>query len=169
MSTLRANQIETVNGKIILPSTGSILQVAYGDSTTQVIVPQQLYTIIHSVSLTSVAPNSRYFMTGYAHAYNDTSGTVGDPGARVNIGFSVTIAGTTTRISGVDTNYGDSWAVNSINGVQCTRSAVYTSTAPAGTSITFNLLGASYDYADTYFNYAGYGHKSTLTIMEISA
>lgn len=163
MSTLRANQIETVNGKIILPSTGSILQVAYGDSTTQVIAAQQTYTIIHSVSLTPVASNSRYFITGYSHAYNASAG------ARANIGFSVTIGGTTTRISGVDGAAGDSWGTDSHNGCQLNRSAVYTSGTASGTSMTFNLLGTSYDHANTYFNYAGYGHKSTLTIMEISA
>lgn len=168
MSTLRTNAITTTGGKPILNSTGSILQVAYGESTTQVIVAQQTYTVIHSVSLTSVSPNSRYFITGYAHGYNATSNN------RSNIGFSVTISGVTTRISGVDGGSGDSWGTNtspvsSSSGAIFARSAVYTSTAAAGTSLTFNLLGTGYDAANTYFNYSGYNHRSTLTVIEISS
>lgn len=169
MSTVKTNQIQTTAGKIILPSTGSILQVAYADSTTQVTNSAvRTYEIIHSVTLTSVAANSRYFIDGYAHGYNQTQG------ARGNIGFSVTISGTTTRISGVDGTSGDSWGTHlrpdgSLSGVVYARSAVYTSTAAAGTSMTFNLLGTSYDASTSIFNYSGYSHKSTITVMEISA
>jgi hypothetical protein len=165
MSTIKTNAIQTVAGKPILNSTGSILQVAYADSTTQVSASAQTYTIIHSVTLTSVAANSRYFMDGYCHAYSASSG------ARANLGFSVTIGGTTTRIYGTDGG-GDSWGTNvnpaGSGGAQFNRSGVYTSSAAAGTSLTFNLLGTSYD-ATTIWNYIGYGHKSTITVMEISA
>ena len=89
--------------------------------------------------------------------------------------FPVTIAGTTTRISGVDGSSGDSWGTNaypvstSSSGAIYTRSAVYTSTAAAGTSMTFNILGTAYDQTATIWNYSGYGHKSTITVMEVSA
>lgn len=160
MSTVKTNQIQTTGGKVILPSTGSILQVAYAESTTQVVSTSSTYAVIHSVTLTSVATNSRYFLTGYCHGYS-TSAT-----SRANLGFSVTISGTTTRIYGVDT--ADNWGTNANPGGQYNRSGVYTSTAAAGTSLTFNLLGGGYDGAIT-FNYTGYSHKSTITVMEISA
>lgn len=164
------NQIQTTAGKPILNSTGSILQVAYAESTTEVTTNAQTYVIIHSVTLTSVSPNSRYFMIGYSHAYS-TSGY-----ARTNLGFSVRINGVTTRIYGVD-GIGDSWGTvanypGTGGGAQLNRSGVYTSSAAAGTSLTFNLLGASYDSVSptlAYFNISGYGHKSTITVMEISA
>ena len=35
MSTLKTNTIQTVAGKTILGSTGSILQVVYGEDTSQ--------------------------------------------------------------------------------------------------------------------------------------
>ena len=150
------------SGNPILQQTGSILQVAYADSTTQVSASTQTYTIIHSVTLTSVAANSRYFMDGYCHCYSASSP------ARANLGFSVTIGGTTTRIYGVDGSSGDSWGTNVTSGGQLNRSGVYTSSAAAGTSLTFNLLGTSFD-ATTIWNYIGYNHKSTITVMEISA
>lgn len=162
MSTLKTNAITTVAGKPILNSTGSILQVAYGESTTQVTSSAQSYAIIHSVTLTSVAPNSRYFLTGYSHCYSATAGT------RANLGFSVTISGTTTRIYGVDGSAGDSWGTVANPGGQLNRSGVYTSTSPAGTTMVFNLLGTSYENA-TSFNFAGYNHRSIITVMEISA
>lgn len=169
MSTVKTNQIQTTGGKVILPSTGSILQVAYAESTTQVTnSAARTYEVIHSVTLTSVAANSRYFVTGYAHGYNATSNSRG------NIGFSVTISGVTTRIAGVDGVSGDSWGTNftppsGSSGAALTRSAVYTSTAAAGTSMTFNLLGTNYDASGSIFNYSGYSHKSTITVMEVSA
>lgn len=161
MSTVKTNQIQTTGGKVILPSTGSILQVAYGESTSQVTSSTTTYSVIHSVTLTSVAANSRYFLTGYVHGY-----TGGSTSQRANIGFSVTIGGTTTRIYGADSL--DNWGTNSYPGAQYNRSGVYTSTAAAGTSLTFNLLGGGYDGA-IVFNYTGYSHKSTITVMEISA
>jgi hypothetical protein len=160
MSTVKTNQIQTTGGKVILPSTGSILQVAYDESTTQVTSSGTTYAVIHSVTLTSVATNSRYFLTGYCHGYSGTSGR------RANLGFSVTINGTTTRIYGVDST--DNWGTPAYPGGQYNRSGVYTSTAAAGTSLTFNLLAGGYDGAVS-FNYSGYSHKSTITVMEISA
>ena len=145
---------------------GTIIKVSYGEGTTQVTTTAaQTYTLIHSVSHIAAAANSRYFLTGYSHAYNAITGT------RTNLGFSVTIGGVTTRIEGVDgvpNPGGDSWGTAAYPGAQLNRSTVYTSTATPGTVLTFNLLGASYENIDTIFNYSGYGHQSTLTIMEIA-
>ena len=142
---------------------GTIIKVSYGEGTTQVATTvAQTYTLIHSVSHTAVSTNSRYFLTGYSHAYNATAGT------RANLGFSVTIGGVTTRIEGVDGASGDSWGTEAYPGSQLNRSTVYTSTAAAGTVLTFNLLGASFENTNTIFNYSGYSHQSNLTIMEIT-
>ena len=143
---------------------GTIIKVSYGEGTSQVsTTAQRTYTLIHSVSHTAVAPNSRYFLTGYTHAYNATAGS------RANLGFSVTIGGATTRIEGVDGSSGDAWGTAAHPGAQLNRSAVYTSTATSGTVLTFNLLGATWENSPTYFNYTGYSHQSALTIMEIVA
>jgi hypothetical protein len=48
------------------------------------------------------------------------------------------------------------------------RQAIYTSTASAGTALTFNFLVACWEGAGI-FNASGYGHKSTFTVMEISS
>ena len=153
-----------VGGNWSAAPPGTIIGVSYGEGTTQVTTTAaQTYTLIHSVSHIAAAANSRYFLTGYSHAYNATDPT------RTNIGFSVTIGGTTTRIEGVDGSSGDSWGTNSVSGSQFNRSTVYTSTAAAGTVLTFNLLGAGFDNTSTIFNYSGYSHQSALTIMEIAA
>lgn len=58
MSTLRANQIQTVGGKPILNSTGSILQVVYGDmgsNTADMIAADN--AVIPNLSV-SIAPSS---------------------------------------------------------------------------------------------------------------
>ena len=158
-SGLDFGSAEWVNG-----APGTILKVSYGEGTTQLsTTTTNTYQVIHSVSHTAVAPNSRYFLTGYSHAYNANADS------RANLGFSVTIGGTTTRIEGVDGSTGDTWGTNTYPGAQLNRSTVYTSTAAPGTALTFNLLGAGWDDTAMRFNYTGYGHVSTLTVMEIAA
>jgi len=148
------------SGSIYAP--GTILQTEFGSTTSQVVnTTTRTYQVIHSLTLTSINSNSRYFITGYAHGYSASAG------ARSNLGFSVTIGGVTTRIEGVDGANGDSWGTSATNGAQYNRSTVWTSTSPAGTIMTFNLLGAGYDFAPTW-NLSTYGHKSTLTVMEIA-
>ena len=142
---------------------GTIIKVSYGEGTTEMsTTAAQAYYTIHSVNHTALATNSKYFLTAYCHAYDV------NPGTRANLGFSVTIGGVTTRIQGVDGSYGDAWGTAAYPGANLNRSTVYTSTAAAGTVLTFNLMGASWDTNDTRFNYTGYGHISTLTIMEIA-
>lgn len=166
MSTLRANQIQTVAGKPLLNSTGSILNVAYSEYTTSFANSVvHTYQIFYSLPITATASNSRYLLIGNAHSYNATTDS------RCNIGYSVTISGTTTRIVGVDGITGDSWGYPSnvgSGGCYMNRQAIYTSSASAGTTLTFNFLVGCFEGLGQY-NFAGYNHKSTFTVMEISA
>jgi len=169
MSTLRTNTIQTITGKPILNSTGSILQVGYEEFTQQVSkVTVQTYEILYSKSITATAANSRYLLIGNVHGYSTTN-------SRWNIGYSVTINGATTRIIGTDGSNGDSWGnaiFTPLPSLYVNRQAMYTSTASAGTTLTFNFLVAHYDAATMYYNWStpfSYNHKSTFTIMEISA
>jgi hypothetical protein len=163
MSTIKTNAITTVAGKPILNSTGSILQAGYAEYTTQYTNTTQTYQVFYSLPITASASNSRYLLIGNTHTYSITTG------ARCNIGYSVTIGGTTTRIAGVDGANGDSWGNLCYSGVTMNRQAIYTSTAASGTTLTFNFLVAGFDAATYIFNYSGYGHKSTFTVMEISS
>jgi hypothetical protein len=167
MSTLKTNAIQTVAGKPILNSTGGILNVAYTEYTTAFANSVvQTYQIFYSLPITATASNSRYLLIGNSHSYNATANS------RCNIGYSVTISGTTTRIVGVDGASGDSWGypsnVGTSAGCYMNRQAIYTSSASAGTTLTFNFLVGCYEGLGQY-NWAGYNHKSTFTVMEISA
>jgi hypothetical protein len=180
MSTLRANQIQTITGKPIVNSTGSILNVAYTEYTTAFAnSAEKTYQIFYSLPITATASNSRYLLIGNAHSYNLPI-PVAPPGTpltygRCNMGYSVTIGGVTTRISGVDGSNGDSWGYPALLsgaavGCHMNRQAIYTSSASAGTTLTFNFLVASWEGLGQY-NWQGtfYNQKSTFTIMEISS
>jgi hypothetical protein len=188
MSTLKTNTIQTVAGKTILGSTGSVLQVAYAENTTQFdVTVQASYQVYYSVPVTAIANNSRYILDGFFTGFIYPLTTPGY--ARSNIGYSVTISGSTTRILGVDgypsgdSPSGDSWSVTSGSrdsagntlsaGALHNRTVIYTSTAPAGTVLTFNLLAAAFDPGGGRLpltvTLAGYGQKSAFTITEISA
>ena len=168
MSTLKTNTIQTVDGKPILNSTGSILNVAYTEYTTAFANSVAgTYEIFYSLPITATASNSRYLLIGNAHSYNTTVN------GRCNIGYSVTISGATTRIVGVDGTSGDSWGYPSnvgLAGCYMNRQAIYTSSASVGTTLTFNFLVGCYEGVGQY-NWQGplYNHKSTFTVMEISA
>ncbi len=166
MSTLKTNAIQTVAGKPILNSTGSILNIAYTEYTTTFSsAAVQTYQIFYSLPITATAPNSRYLLIGNTHSHNATAN------GRCNMGYSVTIGGTTTRIAGVDGGSGDAWGYPSgagITGCYMNRQAIYTSTAASGTALTFNFLVAQWEGTGTY-NYPAYAHKSTFTVVEISA
>ena len=165
MTVLRTNAIQNVAGKPLINSTGSILQVAYTENTTQFVVSTLYsYQVFYSLSVDATATNSRYLCIGNTHSHNNSNG-------RCNMGYSVTIGGSTTRIAGVDGTSGDAWGYPSgFGNVGCymNRQAIYTSTASAGTRLTFNFLVAVWEGTGT-FNYTGYNHKSTFTVMEISA
>ena len=127
----------------------------------------RLYEVINSGIVTSLGANSRYLVMGYAHAYSPTEAS------RCNIGFSVTIGSSTYRIAGIDGASGDSWGT-STHGIGATyaRQSVWNPsvagiTVPAGTTMTFNLLGASFDVIPNW-NWSIYGHKNTLTVQEIA-
>jgi hypothetical protein len=166
MSTLKVNAITNVAGKRLLNSTGSILQTAYTEYTTLfTLATTQSYQVFYSLAVTATAPNSRYLLIGNAHSYNTTAN------GRCNMGYSVTISGVTTRILGVDGASGDAWGYPSgagNAGCRMSRQGIYTSTAAAGVVLTFNFLVAQWEGTANY-NTSGYGHKSTLTVMEISA
>ena len=180
MSTLKTNTIQTVAGKTILGSTGSILQVVYEENTSQFIVNViRSYQVYYSVNVTAIADNSKYVLNGFFTGFIIIPEGSPTNYARSNIGYSVTISGSTTRILGVDGVNGDSWSVASgsrdatgaigVAGAIHNRQIVYTSTAPAGTLLTFNLLAACYDYQPLNLTLTGYGQKSGFTIMEVSA
>jgi len=168
------------SGNTILNQTGSILQVVYEENTSQFVVNiLQSYQVYYSVNVTAIADNSKYFLNGFFTGFVIIPAASPTNYARSNIGYSVTISGSTTRILGVDGVNGDSWSVASgakdatgaigITGALHNRPVIYTSTAPAGTVLTFNLLAACYDYQPLNATLTGYGQKSAFTIMEISA
>jgi hypothetical protein len=180
MSTLKTNTIQTVAGKTILGSTGSILQVVYEENTSEFLVNVlKSYQVYYSVNVTAIADNSKYFLNGFFTGFVIIPAAAPTNFARSNIGYSVTISGSTTRILGVDGVNGDSWSVASgakdatgaigVAGALHNRPVIYTSTSPAGTVLTFNLLAACYDYQPLNATLTGYGQKSAFTIMEISA
>ena len=182
MSTLKTNAIQTVAGKTILGSTGSILQVVYGEDTSQFdVTVLRSYQVYYSLNVTAIANNSRYVLDGFFTGWSGVSLTTvsGSRYGRSNIGYSVTISGSTTRILGVDGINGDSWAQTSgaidpsgnviVGQALHSRPVVYTSTSPAGTLLTFNLLAAAYDVVPLRLTTSGYGQKSGFTIMEVSA
>jgi hypothetical protein len=180
MSTLKTNTIQTVAGKTILGSTGSILQVVYGEDTSQFdVTVLRSYQVYYSLNVTAIANNSRYVLDGFFTGWSGVSLGGDSRYGRSNIGYSVTISGSTTRILGVDGINGDSWAQTSgaidsfgrviVGQALHSRPVVYTSTSPAGTLLTFNLLAASYEVVPLRLTTSGFGQKSGFTIMEVSA
>ncbi len=181
MSVIKANEIQDLNGNVILNTNNRIkfLQVVSGESTTQISYNsssiaspniRNYYNLDNSVSLTTVGENSSFFITGYAEVAVALVNTT--PFARCNIGFSVTNGSTTTRISGVDGVYGDSWGSNAApQGTTLNRSTLWTPNTQlnSGVTITFNLLGAQYDVGNIFWNNEPYGHNNTITVMEFAA
>jgi hypothetical protein len=144
---------------------GSVLQIAKGESTTQVSFSTiYTYYVLYSFNVTAVGDNSRYVFNTYQHAYHTTS----TGATRANLGYSVTIGGTTTRLAGVDGSYGDSWGQQAYPSAILNRHHVWDSSVPTGTVITVNVLGAIYDAGTIHFTYAGYGIKGICTVTEVS-
>lgn len=177
MSVIKANEIQDLNGNVILNTNNRIkfLQVVSGESTTQIssTIVRNYNNLNNSVSLTTVGENSSFFITGYAHVYVISSTT--NSFSRCNIGFSVTNGSTTTRISGVDGTLGDSWGSNASSnssiGATLNRSTLWTPNTQlnSGVTITFNLLGAHFDAGNAHWNFEPYGHNNTITVMEFAA
>jgi hypothetical protein len=174
MSVIKANEIQDLNGNVILNTNNRIkfLQVVSVETTQQVTSTayQVYYDLANSVSLTTVGENSSFFIIGYAPVYSNSTSV-----SRHNIGFSVTNGSTTTRISGVDSSLGDSWGSNaaiSATGVTLNRSTLWTPNTQINSNVTltFNLLGARYDTAGiSYWNLSTYSHNNTITVMEFAA
>jgi len=188
MSVIKANEIQDLNGNVILNTNNRIkfLQVVSGESTQQVLtnLTREYYDISTSVSLTTVGENSSFFISGYG-----ATGTYTGQ-ARCNLGFSVTNGSTTTRISGVDGVNGDSWGSDGgrlppyFPGVILNRHTLWTPNTQLNSNVTltFNLLGARYDAApagtpsggtpdltNQFWNLSPYGHNTTITVMEFAA
>ena len=175
MSVIKANEIQDLNGNVILNTNNRIkfLQVVSVETTQEVQsnVFQSYYDLATSVSLTTVGENSSFFIIGYT----GSAGAVGTI-CRVNLGFSVTNGSTTTRISGVDSSLGDSWGSNaaiSATGVTLNRSTLWTPNTQINSNVTltFNLLGGAYDTTSgtVFWNRAPYSHNTTITVMEFAA
>jgi hypothetical protein len=76
MSTLRANQIQTVAGKPILNSTGSILQVinSVSDSTHFTTTSANFIAIPFSASITPTSSTNKILVLLSGQTYNGTAG-----------------------------------------------------------------------------------------------
>ena len=148
-----------------LQRAGNVLQIAKGESTTQVSFgTNQIYYTLYSFNVTAVGDNSRYVFNTYQHAYQTTDSL----SSRANLGYSVTIGGATTRLAGVDGASGDGWGQAAYPGTGLNRHHVWDSSVPAGTVITVNVLGVMWDVGTIYFNYAGHGLKGFCTVTEVS-
>ena len=149
-----------------LQRAGNVLQVAKDESTTEVsFTTIYTYYVLYSFNVTAAGDNSRYVFNTYQHAFHNAISF----SSRANLGYSVTIDGTTTRLAGVDGANGDSWGSVAYPGTILNRHHVWDSSVPAGTVITVNVLGAIFDAGTCTFNTAGFGHKGICTVMEVSA
>lgn len=148
---------------------GTVLQAQHGETSSQYqLTTSMAYEALGAnVTLVSKGRNSKFLLLGHAHMYGNQSGS-----NRFNLGFSVTIGGTETRILGTDGGSGDSWAneQDGASGQNGDRCYLYTVTAAPGTSMTFKLLAASWDNSgsEARFNYSGYAFKSLLEVLEIA-
>ncbi len=89
MSTLRANQIQTVTGKPILNSSGNIIQVVYADmgSNTTTITAQDNQVISFcSLSITPTSTNSKILLIAHVVSNIQYVSTYGFARNGVNIG-----------------------------------------------------------------------------------
>ena len=148
-----------------LQRAGNVLQVAKGESTTEVsFTTLYTYYVLYSFNVTAVGDNSRYVFNTYQHAFHSAISF----SSRANLGYSVTIGGITTRLAGVDGANGDSWGQIANPGTVLSRPHVWDSSVPAGTVITVNVLGATFDAGTCTFNFSAYNHKGICTVTEVS-
>ena len=163
----------------LVDSRGSILQVVKATSTTAVsTTTHRSYVEIDNLTLTTKGANSSFLVMGTAHAYSaNSTGAM----ARATLGFQIG----STFIAGMNGNPGDSWGHDvRASGGHINRHITTDQTYAIGTSLTFRLMGATWDanYTNppsntvhdpvvfTWGSNAGqlYGHESVLTVMEIA-
>ena len=130
----------------------------------------QVFEVFNSLNITARGTGSRFLLISSINCYAANGG-------RGNTGFSVTQAGTTTRLLGTNGGNGDAWrafgmspaSANTGWSHQSARNYLWTpsTTVASGTALTFNLLVGSYD-ALLQWNYQqNYFDKAHLTVMEI--
>tara|TARA_B100000161_G_C33470509_1_gene377782 strand:+ start:131 stop:649 length:519 start_codon:yes stop_codon:yes gene_type:complete len=161
----------------LVDSRGSILQVVKTTKTTAVsTTAPQTYVEIDNLTLTTKGANSSFFVMGSAHAYSNASQS------RANIGFQIG----STFIAGKN-GTGDTWGHNvGGQGGLINRHIITDQTYAIGTSLTFRLMGATWDanytnpptnsiHEPMIFNWGSqvstpvdYGHETCLTVMEIA-
>ena len=72
MSTLKTNSIQTVSGQPILNSTGSIIQVVYGDMGNNVVqIASQNVAVVNNISVTITPTRSTSKILLQAHMVHD--------------------------------------------------------------------------------------------------
>jgi hypothetical protein len=129
----------------------------------------QVYQVFGSLNITARGTGSKFLLTSSVNAYVPSGG-------RGNTGYSVTQAGITTRLLGTDGGAnGDSWRAFGNNtgntgwSHQSSRSFLWTpSTAvSSGTTLTFNLLVASFDVAVNWNYQGGYNDRAHFIVTEI--
>jgi hypothetical protein len=153
LASSKANNFQTVSQEY---------SAQFNNSSTQV------YQVFGSLNITARGTGSRFLLISSVNAYAPSGG-------RGNTGFSVTQAGTTTRLLGTDGGSGDSWrafgnnAGNTGWSHQCARNYLWTpsTSVTSGTALTFNLLAASYDVAINWNFQSIYIDRAHFTIMEV--
>lgn len=157
-------------------NTGSILQVVKTTNATAVTTTTfRSYVEIDNLTLTTKGANSSFLVMGTAHAFHQQSQ------ARASIGFQIG----STFIAGKDTNAGDAWGHDvGGQGGWLNRHIMTDQTYAIGTSLTFRLMGATWDdnkiqpantvHDPMYFTWGSnvsvdYGNHAVLTVMEIAA
>lgn len=177
-SILKLDTLQTPSGTGVITSLntiaspGSVIQVqSVTDGTSFTIstsaTAQFYYTLGTAVTIISKVANSKFLVIGTAPYYFDG----------VNQGVALGIKANGVLIIGTDGGSGDSWTmggntVTNAGSGNLTRVHQHAPNAPAGTSITFALAGATWvrgsGNGNAFFNYAGYSTKSNITVMEIA-
>jgi hypothetical protein len=141
--------------------------VSWTDLTTNSAAASYVPLTGGTITITSTLASSKFLLMAHVNGYRSASGGS-------NIGFNRVLSGTTTRLVGAEGGgTGDSWMAegngSTNNSWNAQRHWLDSPGQPAGTSITYNVLGGNWSSAaTTYFNYAsGYTLTSMFTILEI--
>jgi hypothetical protein len=170
ITSLTANNIH-LTGQVfdstnnpILRQSGSVLQTYYYEYTDEYVnTLQQTYQTYKSQTIPALGTNSRFKLEANIFGYQVTT-----VGYRGNVGFEVVTPTSTVRIYGTNGANGNSWQGFYYQG-NVHRSAIWTSAVPAGTSLTFRLLVASYDNGSARWNSAGYNSIANFIITEVAS
>ena len=153
LASSKANNIQTVTQQYT---------TQYNNSATQT------YEVFGSLNITARGTGRKFLLISSMNVYAPNGG-------RGNTGFSVTQAGTTTRLLGTNGGIpGDSWRAFGVStgntgwSHQSARNFLWTpSTAVAsGTTLTFNWLVAAYESTLNWNYQNGYEDRAHFTIME---